>query len=55
MYNKEDKILIIGGGGQIGIELTEELSKLYGSSNVVAADLKPIDALSNNPFETSKN
>ena len=42
MYNKEDKILIIGAGGQIGTELTEELSKLYGSSNVIAADLKPI-------------
>lgn len=51
MYNKEDKILIIGGGGQIGIELTEALSHLYGSSNVIAADLKPINALTNNPFE----
>ncbi len=52
MYNKEDKILIIGAGGQIGIELTQELSLLYGSSNVIAADLKPILALDNNPFET---
>lgn len=51
MYNKEDKILIIGAGGQIGIELTEELNKLYGSSNVVASDLKPIEALKNNAFE----
>lgn len=51
MYNKEDKILIIGAGGQIGIELTQELSLLYGSENVVAADLKPIAALPNNPFE----
>lgn len=51
-YNKEDKILIIGAGGQIGIELTQELSLLYGSSNVIAADLKPIPALDNNPFET---
>jgi nucleoside-diphosphate-sugar epimerase len=51
MYNKEDKILIIGAGGQIGIELAQELSLLYGSSNVVAADLKPIPALDNNPFE----
>ena len=24
-YNKEDKILIIGAGGQIGIELVQEL------------------------------
>ncbi|MGZ4036681.1 MAG: NAD-dependent epimerase/dehydratase family protein [Bacteroidia bacterium] len=27
------------------------MSKLYGSSNVIAADLKPIDALTDNPFE----
>jgi nucleoside-diphosphate-sugar epimerase len=51
MYNKEDKILIIGSGGQIGIELAQELSLLYGSDNVVVADLKPIVALPNNPFE----
>lgn len=51
MYNKEDRILIIGAGGQIGIELTQELSKLYGSENVVAADVKPIPSLTNNPFE----
>ncbi len=51
MYNKEDKILIIGAGGQIGIELAESLSKLYDSSNVIVADLKPISALPNNPYE----
>ena len=51
MYNKEDKILIIGSGGQIGIELAQELSLLYSSENVVVADLKPIIALPNNPFE----
>lgn len=51
MYNKEEKILIVGAGGQIGIELTENLSKLYGNENVIAADLKPINALQNNPFE----
>lgn len=51
MYNKEDKILIIGASGQIGIELAQELSLLYGSSNVIAADLKPISALTNNAFE----
>ena len=51
MYNKEDKILIIGSGGQIGIELAQELSLLYGSDNVIVADLKPIVALPNNQFE----
>lgn len=49
--NKEDKVLIIGAGGQIGLELLEELNKLYGPSNVVAADIKASDAFSNNPFE----
>lgn len=52
MYNKNERILIIGAGGQIGIELTENLSKLYGNENVIAADLKPISALTQNPFET---
>jgi nucleoside-diphosphate-sugar epimerase len=51
MFDKEDKILIIGSGGQIGIELAQELSLLYGSENVVVADLKPITSLPNNPFE----
>jgi nucleoside-diphosphate-sugar epimerase len=51
MYNKEDKILIIGAGGQIGIELTEALSKLYGPSNVIASDVKNSEAFKNNPFE----
>ncbi len=50
--NKEDKILIIGAGGQIGLELLEELNILYGSSNVVAADIKGAGAFQNNPFET---
>jgi nucleoside-diphosphate-sugar epimerase len=45
------KILIIGAGGQIGIELAAALSKTYTSANVVVADLKPIPALPENPFE----
>lgn len=52
MINREDKILIIGAGGQIGIELTEALSKMYGSSCVIASDLNPNPAFGNNPFET---
>src|SRR5438105_1063461 len=49
--NKEEKVLIIGAGGQIGLELLEELNKLYGPSNVVASDIKPSGAFGNNPFE----
>lgn len=51
MPTKQEKILIIGAGGQIGVELTENLSKIYGNSNVVPSDLKESSALSNNPFE----
>ena len=46
-----DKILIIGAGGQIGTELVERLNQIYGSSNVVAADLNNSPAFSSNPFE----
>jgi nucleoside-diphosphate-sugar epimerase len=46
------KILIIGAGGQIGVELTAKLSEMYGSSNVIASDLKNSNAFDNNPFET---
>jgi len=51
MSSKQEKILIIGAGGQIGVELTESLSKIYGNDNVVPSDLKESHALSNNPFE----
>ena len=36
----KDKILVIGASGQIGVELTLALRKLYGNSNVVASDLR---------------
>ncbi len=35
-----EKILIIGAGGQIGVELTLALRKVYGDSNVIASDIK---------------
>lgn len=35
-----EKILVIGCAGQIGSELTLELRRLYGASNVVATDIR---------------
>ena len=37
--NKE-RILVIGASGQIGVELTLALRKIYGNSNVIASDLR---------------
>ncbi|WP_341843400.1 NAD-dependent epimerase/dehydratase family protein [Chitinophaga caseinilytica] len=37
---KKDKILVIGACGQIGVELTLALRKMYGDSNVIASDLR---------------
>ncbi len=37
---KKDKILVIGACGQIGVELTLALRKIYGGANVVASDLR---------------
>jgi len=36
----KEKILVIGASGQIGVELTLALRKVYGGSNVVASDLR---------------
>lgn len=36
----KDKILVIGSSGQIGVELTLALRKIYGNSNVIASDLR---------------
>lgn len=36
----KDKILIIGACGQIGVELTLELRKMYGDQNVIATDIR---------------
>ena len=35
-----ERILIIGAAGQIGSELTLELRRIYGNSNVYATDVK---------------
>jgi nucleoside-diphosphate-sugar epimerase len=36
----KEKILVIGASGQIGVELTMALRKIYGNANVVASDLR---------------
>lgn len=36
----KEKILVIGACGQIGVELTLELRKIYGGANVIASDLR---------------
>ncbi|HEV7622073.1 MAG TPA: NAD-dependent epimerase/dehydratase family protein, partial [Flavisolibacter sp.] len=35
-----EKIMVIGASGQIGVELTLALRKIYGSANVIASDLR---------------
>jgi nucleoside-diphosphate-sugar epimerase len=49
----QDRILILGAGGQIGTDLVETLRESYGNSNVIATDLKaPSPAqLEAGPFE----
>jgi nucleoside-diphosphate-sugar epimerase len=37
---KNEKILIVGACGQIGVELVLALRKLYGSANVIATDIR---------------
>ncbi|MCB0534204.1 MAG: NAD-dependent epimerase/dehydratase family protein [Lewinellaceae bacterium] len=40
---KQENILIIGAGGQIGTVLTEALRELYGDDCVIASDLNPLE------------
>lgn len=48
---KQEKILIIGAGGQIGSVLTGALREVFGADNVVATDLRPLPA-QDGPTET---
>ncbi|WP_121355399.1 NAD-dependent epimerase/dehydratase family protein [Flavisolibacter nicotianae] len=36
----KERILVIGASGQIGVELTLALRKIYGEANVIASDLR---------------
>ncbi len=47
------KILIIGACGQIGTELTQKLRSIYGTENVIAADIRKLntDVVNSGPFE----
>ncbi|MEW6772808.1 MAG: NAD-dependent epimerase/dehydratase family protein [Bacteroidota bacterium] len=47
----DTKILVIGAGGQIGIELCELLNKTYGVQNVIVSDIKAIPSLPDNIYE----
>jgi nucleoside-diphosphate-sugar epimerase len=53
LFAMNERILIIGASGQIGIELTERLRSQYGADAVVASDMKeqPDAALQNGPYE----
>lgn len=40
-----EKILVVGACGQIGVELTLQLRKMYGGANVIASDLREEHAM----------
>jgi nucleoside-diphosphate-sugar epimerase len=53
MASKSETILVIGSNGQIGSELVENLSAIYGIECVIASDVKaPEKPYHQGPFET---
>ncbi|HVS98804.1 MAG TPA: NAD-dependent epimerase/dehydratase family protein, partial [Puia sp.] len=50
---KKDTLLVIGACGQIGVELTTALRRVYGDRHVIASDLKAPTAalLDEGPYE----
>jgi nucleoside-diphosphate-sugar epimerase len=53
MVSKSETILVIGSNGQIGSELVENLSAIYGMERVIASDVKaPEKPYHQGPFET---
>jgi nucleoside-diphosphate-sugar epimerase len=49
---EQQRILVIGAGGQLGSELTLGLRKLHGKGNVIATDIKgPEGVLADGDFE----
>jgi nucleoside-diphosphate-sugar epimerase len=45
MPGRDEKILVVGACGQIGVELTLQLRKIYGEGVVIASDLREEHAL----------
>jgi nucleoside-diphosphate-sugar epimerase len=53
MASTKETILVIGSNGQIGSELVEKLSEIFGLNHVIASDIKaPEKPYHNGPFET---
>lgn len=52
MGDGHTKILILGAGGQIGLELTETLRTLHSPADIIASDIRQVDTLAQaGPFE----